>query len=90
MPQPPAAKDDLTKLGSRLDGIIQHQTRGLIAHFNQSQATQTEWIKGEVDKVHVEPEAIKELLAWRQELQNLVREIKSHGLALDESKIFNT
>jgi hypothetical protein len=41
----------------------------------------------EFDKVHVELEAIKELLVLRKEFENLVREIKARG-NLDETRIF--
>ena len=42
----------------------------------------------EFDKVHVELEAIKELLVFRKEFENLVREIKARGMDLNEAHIF--
>lgn len=64
-------------------------------HFNASvglvradvAALRTE-IHDEFDKVHVELEAIKELLVFRKEFENLVREIKARGMDLDEARIF--
>jgi hypothetical protein len=64
-------------------------------HFNKSvglvrgdvAALRTE-MHEEFDKVHVELEAIKELLVFRKEFENLVREIKARGMDLDETRIF--
>ena len=77
-PSTPASKDNLRS-----------STREIIDHFNQSQDKQSTWIKEEFDKVHVELEAIKQLLVYRQELHNLVRELKAQGMTLNESKIFS-
>ena len=80
MPSPsiPASNDDLRA-----------STREILDHFTKSQGVQNTWIKEEFDKVHVELEAIKQLLVYRQELHNLVRELKAQGMTLNESKIFS-
>ncbi|MBI4092875.1 MAG: hypothetical protein HY420_03040 [Candidatus Kerfeldbacteria bacterium] len=90
-----ATTTDVKTLGSRLEATIKRNTREIVAHFNASQGEQNKWIKGEFEKVdqrfdeiRVELEAIKEMLAMKQELRNLVRELKAKGIELDESRIF--
>jgi hypothetical protein len=39
-------------------------------------------------QVDIKLDAVMELLAHRREFENLVRELKAHGIKLDESKIF--
>lgn len=67
--------------------------RDLITHFNESQGTQTAQL-GAIDyrlqEIGVELGAIKEMLAFRKQLENLVRELKAQGIILDETKVFAT
>jgi hypothetical protein len=71
----PASKDDLRA-----------STREIIDHFTKIQTDQNTWIRDEFEKVHVELESIKQL---RSIVSSLVRELKVHGITLDESKIFS-
>lgn len=60
--------------------------RDLIAHFNQSQGKQNASLEalGEgLQEVGVALAAIKEMLAFRKQLENLVRELKAQGIVLD-------
>lgn len=95
-------KDDITVLRRaiqeetkpRFDGLreeMAENTRTIISHFNQSQGLQNgrlEHIEDELAEVHVKLDAITKMLVMRQEMHNLIRELKAHGMALDESKIF--
>lgn len=90
-----ATTSDVKTLGSRLEATIKENTREIVAYFNASQGKQNEWIKKEFKKIYerfdeiaVELEAIKDMLAMRQELRNLVRELRAKGIELDESRIF--
>lgn len=58
--------------------------RDLVQHFNASQASQNATLK----EIEVKITAILEMGAVRQEVINLVRELKAHGITLDERKIF--
>lgn len=76
---------------SRILGSI----RDLNTNFNQSQGYQNERMGKEFTAIHeefaevrVKLDAITEMLAMRQKMRNLTRELRSQGLTLDESKIF--
>lgn len=77
MPTTPATKDDLRTA-----------TREIIDHFNQSQAAQDQSMRERFDQVDAQLKAIMELLAMRQEIHNLVRELKGKGIELDPARIF--
>lgn len=90
-----ATTTDVKTIGSRMEATIKQNTREIVSHFNVSQGKQNTWIKQEFeevderfDEIRAELEAIKEMLVMRQELRNLVRELKTKGIELDESKIF--
>lgn len=93
-----SAKDSLKSTESRIQSSItdlaRHMTAsiGTVGHDVKELRTEAHSIRMEMkdgfEGVHAELEAIKELVAVRKELQNLVRELKTQGLALDESRIF--
>lgn len=63
----------------------------IISHFNKSQSLQNERlerIEQAVLESNTKLNAIMDALATRQEVRNLVRELRGQGLTLDESKIF--
>ncbi|MBI3956783.1 MAG: hypothetical protein HY340_02235 [Candidatus Kerfeldbacteria bacterium] len=68
---------------TRLTGAV----REIISHFNQSQGGQTQQFNERFDQVDAKLAAIMEMLAMRQELRNLLRELKASGIAIDESKV---
>lgn len=85
----------ITSVAEGLRESIKENTREIIAHFNESQASQDEWIRAEFRKVEerfaqvdVKLEAIIEMLATKQELMNLVFELKAKGIDLDAAKVF--
>lgn len=89
-------QSDVNALGNRLEATIKENTREIVAHFNTGQGEQNRWIKERFEKVDqrfdeiaVELEAIKEMLVMRQEFRNLIRELKTKGIELDESRIFD-
>ena len=76
---------NLTK--AHFDGavaVIQEDIKGFVKHFNQSQFEQNE----RLDTMDAKLDAMMDMLATRKEMHNLVREPKSSGIRLDESKIF--
>ncbi len=77
----PLTKNDLTE-GLRL------ATREIMDHMSESLGRERDWAKEEFAAVHVELDAIKEMLVYRRELRNLFRELKARDNTLDESKIF--
>lgn len=80
-PRLPVTRDEL-------HDSLSHATREIISHFNQSQGSQDEWIRRRFDQVDAKLDAMTEMLAMRQELRSLVRELKAQGITLDESRIF--
>lgn len=87
----PIDKTDLIALQDAIQASFRTETRDLIEHFNRSQVEQNrrfDGIDGQLGEIRVELAAIKEMLVFRHELRALVRELKSHGIALDESRIF--
>ncbi len=88
-------KAGLSNLRESLEFTITANTREIIGHFNKSQGFQNERMEKEFSTIHeefaevrVKLDAITEMLAMRQEMRNLIRELRSQGLTLDESKIF--
>lgn len=88
-------KADLTALRKGLEASFHGEVRDLVEHFNRSQGAQNERLdameqrfESRFDEVDTKLSAIMEMLATRQELRALVRELKAHGIALDESRIF--
>ncbi|MBI4093256.1 MAG: hypothetical protein HY420_05015 [Candidatus Kerfeldbacteria bacterium] len=80
----PSTKDDLKQA-----------TREIISRFNESQSKQNEQLKemgiqlGEIaEDVSKVKFAFIDLLATDRHMHNLVRELKAHGVKLDETKIF--
>ena len=76
-------------LDSRLTGAV----REIIGHFNKSQGEQNKKLDAhskQLEEIDVKVTAIMEQLALRQELQNLVRELRAHGVAIDPSRVFVT
>lgn len=99
----PITKDDLKVFGKDLAATIKNDlreemaenTRTIINHFNQSQGLQNERIDQmeqrfdqQFAEINVKLDAITKMLVMRQEMHNLVRELRGQGLKLDESKIF--
>lgn len=70
--------------GLRETMATKEDIRGAISHFNKSQGLQNE----RFDRIDAKLEAIMEMLTMRQEMHNLIRELRGQGLTLDESKIF--
>lgn len=77
--------------GVRETMATKEDIRGVISHFNKSQGLQNKQL-GRVEQDLLEANtklnAIMDALATRQEVRNLVRELRGQGLKLDESKIF--
>jgi hypothetical protein len=74
-----AALHDLKSTMATKDDI-----RDLITHFNKSQGLQNETLK----QIDIKVTAVLEMGAIRQEVENLVRELKAQGIVLDEQRIF--
>ncbi len=77
--------------GVRETMATKEDIRGVISHFNKSQSLQNERLDrmdDRFDHVDAKLEAIMEMLTMRQEMHNLIRELRGQGLKLDESKIF--
>jgi hypothetical protein len=64
--------------------------REIMDHVTKSFAAERLRSADESNKVHVELEAIKEMLAYRQEHRNLVRELKAQNIRLEDAKIFTS
>lgn len=89
-----STKHDLETSEAKILGSI----RDLNTNFNKSQGLQNERLGGvekrlgtieqEVLEANTKLNAIMDALATRQEVRNLVRELRGQGLTLDESKIF--
>lgn len=99
MQNEPITKTDLQRglsnLRENLEATITANTREIIGHFNESQGLQNERMDSiernmgeQFAEVNVKLDAITEMLAMRQEIRNLIRELRDKGIALDESKIF--
>ncbi len=74
-----------------IDATMVSDKQDIISHFNKSQGLQNdrlERIEQEVLEANTKLNAIMDALATRQEVRNLVRELRGQGLTLDESKIF--
>lgn len=97
--------DFITKnyFNQRLDGAvatIREDIRGVIQHFNESQNEQNGVLRAHTDtlKAHsdileqldIKVTALFEMSAVRAEFENLIRELKAKGIALDERRIFVT
>ncbi len=82
-----ATKHDLETSEAKILGSV----RDLNMQFVKSQGLQNdrlERIEQEVLEANTKLNAIMDALATRQEVRNLVRELRGQGLTLDESKIF--
>lgn len=83
-------KEDLkTGLRAFHEGVsaeITEAKRDIIHHVNEGQELNAQ----RFDEVDVKLAAIMEMLAMRHELRNLVRELKTQGIKLEETKIFAT
>lgn len=90
--------DRFKSVNGRFDGLRQEMTdntRTIIDHFNKSQGFQNQRMdqmergfNDQFGEVNVKLDAIIKMLVMRQEMHNLIRELKSQGMVLDESKIF--
>ncbi|MEK7636816.1 MAG: hypothetical protein AAB402_00295 [Patescibacteria group bacterium] len=67
---------------------IRSSITDLARHFTGSLGKEREHTDQRFDEVDAKLDAIMEMLAMRQEMQNLIRELKAKGIILDESKIF--
>lgn len=82
------------KIDGRFDGIevtITANTKDIISHFIASQGQQNErmdTMDERFDGIDAKLDAIIEMLTVKQELHNLVRQLGTKGITLDESKIF--
>lgn len=97
MPKPSitnSLKSTESRIQASITDLARHMTSsiGSVGRDVKELRTEVHEIRTEMkdgfESVHVELEAIKELVAVRKELQNLVRELKSQGVVLDESRIF--
>lgn len=88
-------------LGSNLRDEIKENTREIISHFNASQGAQNVWIKDRFDRVDANVEtlaedvakiklAVVDLMATDRHMHNLVRELKSKNIAIDEQRVFSS
>lgn len=89
-----AKRSSSTLTKAHVDGAIQGVNEG-IRHLYQSQAQGFKKVDGHLiriddrlDGMDIKLDAIMEAVATRKEMQNLVRQLKAQGIALDESKIF--
>jgi hypothetical protein len=80
----PLAKKDLQDIGQLIDAKNQAQTRDIYDRIAQTEKR----FEQRFESVDQQLEAIKESLVFRQELHNLVRELKAQGIKLDEGKVF--
>lgn len=99
MPNEPITQSDLktglSNLREGLESTITANTKEIIGHFNTSQGFQNErmdQMDGKLDILIEDMSKVKlavvDLLATDRHMHNLVREIKAHGMPIDESKIF--
>ncbi len=83
--------------GLREDMATKEDVRDIIKHFNKGQVLQNERMDkefGEISEqfaeVNVKLDAIMKMLVMRQEMHNLVGQLREQGMTLDETKIFVT
>lgn len=85
-------KKDLHGALGGLRADLKEDIRDLVQHFLGSQNAQDEKLAAIIERlatVDAKLDAVMELLSTRKQLQILVRQLKAHGIALDESKIFS-
>ncbi len=84
-----STKEDLKKLANVLRDEIRENTRTIIAHFNESQGTQTAWIKEDFNVVNTKLDAIMsgEVLVTRKQIERLLNALKANGIELNPSEI---
>jgi len=83
----PLTQDDKSYLKTLLDThteVLQESIRGLNQNFTVAMGNQDD----RMDQVDAKLDAIMEMLAFRTEMANLVRELRTKGIELDEKKIF--
>ncbi len=101
MSQAPITREYFDKslhtLREGLEANSTSNTKDIISHFNQSQGMQNvrmDRMEARMDEqfaeVNVKLDAIMKMLVMRQEMHNLVGQLREQGMTLDESKIFMT
>lgn len=80
-------KSSESRIRSSITDLARHMTTSIGTVRGDIGKLRTE-VKSGFEDVHIELEAIKELVVVRKELRNLVRELKTQGVVLDESRIF--
>ncbi len=101
MSQAPITREYFDKslhtLREGLEANSTSNTKDIISHFNQSQGMQNvrmDRMEARMDEqfaeVNVKLDAIMKMLVMRQEMHNLVGQLREQGMTLDETKIFVT
>lgn len=97
MAQTPLTKEYLDKNLESMEARITGSIRDLNTNFVKSQGLQNERMDKEFGEIHeefaevnVKLDAITKMLVMRQEMHNLIGQLRGQGIVLDESKIFVT
>lgn len=83
----PLTQNDKSYFKTLLDThteVLQESIRGLNHNLTVAMGEHSDHL----DQIDVKLDAITEMLAFRKEMANLVRELRSKGIDLDENKIF--
>ncbi|MEK7538127.1 MAG: hypothetical protein AAB619_04120 [Patescibacteria group bacterium] len=75
------------RIRSSITDLARHFT-GSLGKEREHTDRRFDEVNSNFDEVNAKLDAITEMLAMRQEMQNLIRELKAKGIILDESKIF--